>query len=142
MKEIAIGQDALIVLDRTPFYAESGGQAGDVGVIENASASFAVTDTQKIQPEVFGHHGKLANGKLSVGDKVNCKVNATVRAATMRNHSATHLMHKALRTVLGGHVVQKGSLVDADKTRFDFSHNAPLSADEMRRIEEIGRAHV
>ena len=137
VKEITAGQDALIVLDRTPFYAESGGQAGDVGVIETASASFAVSDTQKIQPEVFGHHGKLATGKLSVRDKVECKVNAAARAATMRNHSATHLMHKALRTVLGGHVVQKGSLVDAEKTRFDFSHNAPLSADEIRRIEAL-----
>ena len=137
VKEITTGQDALIVLDRTPFYAESGGQAGDVGVIETSHASFAVSDTQKIQPEVFGHHGKLATGKLAVGDKVECKVNAVVRAATMRNHSATHLMHKALRTVLGGHVVQKGSLVDAEKTRFDFSHNAPLTADEIRRIEAL-----
>ena len=137
VNEIAAGQEAMIVLDRTPFYAESGGQAGDVGVIEKANASFAVSDTQKIQPEVSGHHGQLATGKLAVGDKVECKVNAVVRAATMRNHSATHLMHKALRTVLGGHVAQKGSLVDADKTRFDFSHNAPLTADEIRRIEAL-----
>ena len=137
VKEIAPGQEAMIVLDRTPFYAESGGQAGDVGVIEKDNASFAVSDTQKIQPEVFGHHGRLATGRLAVGDKVECKVNTMVRAATMRNHSATHLMHKALRTVLGGHVVQKGSLVDADKTRFDFSHNAPLTADEIRRIEAL-----
>ena len=137
VNEIAAGQEAMIVLDRTPFYAESGGQAGDVGVIEKANASFAVSDTQKIQPEVSGHHGQLATGKLAVGYKVECKVNAVVRAATMRNHSATHLMHKALRTVLGGHVAQKGSLVDADKTRFDFSHNAPLTADEIRRIEAL-----
>ena len=137
VNEIAAGQEAMIVLDRTPFYAESGGQAGDVGVIEKANASFAVSDTQKIQPEVSGHHGQLATGKLAVGDKVECKVNAVVRAATMRNHSATHLMHKALRTVLGGHVAQKGSLVDADKTRFDFSHNAPLTVDEIRRIEAL-----
>jgi alanyl-tRNA synthetase len=137
VNEIAAGQEAMIVLDRTPFYAESGGQAGDVGVIEKTNASFAVSDTQKIQPEVSGHHGQLATGKLAVGDKVECKVNAVVRAATMRNHSATHLMHKALRTVLGGHVAQKGSLVDADKTRFDFSHNAPLTADEIRRIEAL-----
>ncbi len=137
VNEIAAGQEAIIVLDRTPFYAESGGQAGDVGLIESSAASFAVFDTQKVQPEVFGHHGQLASGKLTVGDKVECKVNATVRAATMRNHSATHLMHKALRTVLGGHVMQKGSLVDAEKTRFDFSHNAPLTADEIRRIEAL-----
>ena len=137
VNSIEAGQDALVVLDRTPFYAESGGQAGDVGLIENGSASFEVSDTHKIQPDVFGHHGQLKSGKLSVGDKLELKVNAGIRAASMRNHSATHLMHKALRTVLGGHVVQKGSLVDADKTRFDFSHNAPLTADEIRRIEAL-----
>ena len=137
VKEVLAGQEAVVVLDHTPFYAESGGQAGDVGVIEAGNASFEVRDTQKIQPDVFGHHGTLASGKLAVGDKVSTRVNVMVRAATMRNHSATHLMHKALRTVLGGHVVQKGSLVDADKTRFDFSHNAPLTADEIRRIEAL-----
>jgi len=137
VKELAAGQDAIVVLDHTPFYAESGGQAGDVGVIEAGHGSFEVRDTQKIQPDVFGHHGTLASGKLAVGDKISTRVNVMVRAATMRNHSATHLMHKALRTVLGSHVVQKGSLVDADKTRFDFSHNAPLTADEIRRIEAL-----
>lgn len=134
---VAAGQDAIVVLDHTPFYAESGGQAGDVGVLEIANASFEVFDTQKIQADVFGHHGKLHNGSLRVGDSVSAKVDHQRRIATMRNHSATHLMHKALRTVLGGHVTQKGSLVDADKTRFDFSHNAPVSADEMRRIEAL-----
>jgi alanyl-tRNA synthetase len=137
VKEIAAGQEATIVLDRSPFYAESGGQAGDVGLIESSTASFAVSDTQKVQPDVFGHHGKLATGKLAVGDAITATVNTNVRASTMRNHSATHLMHKALRMVLGGHVMQKGSLVDADKTRFDFSHNAPLSADEIRRVEAL-----
>jgi alanyl-tRNA synthetase len=137
VKEIAAGQEATIVLDRSPFYAESGGQSGDVGLIESSSASFAVSDTQKVQPDVFGHHGKLATGKLAVGDAIKATVNTNVRASTMRNHSATHLMHKALRMVLGGHVMQKGSLVDADKTRFDFSHNAPLSADEIRRVEAL-----
>jgi alanyl-tRNA synthetase len=137
VKEIAAGQEATIVLDRSPFYAESGGQAGDVGLIESSAASFAVSDTQKVQPDVFGHHGKLATGKLAVGDAIKATVNTNVRASTMRNHSATHLMHKALRMVLGGHVMQKGSLVDADKTRFDFSHNAPLSADEIRRVEAL-----
>ena len=137
VNNIAAGQEATIVLDRSPFYAESGGQAGDVGLIESSSASFAVSDTQKVQPDVFGHHGKLATGKLAVGDAITATVNTTVRASTMRNHSATHLMHKALRMVLGGHVMQKGSLVDADKTRFDFSHNAPLSADEIRRVEAL-----
>ena len=134
---VAAGQDAIVVLDHTPFYAESGGQAGDAGVLELANASFEVFDTQKIQADVFGHHGKLQTGSLRVGDSVAAKVNHERRIATMRNHSATHLMHKALRTVLGGHVTQKGSLVDADKTRFDFSHNAPVSADEMRRIEAL-----
>ena len=137
VKEIAAGQEATIVLDRSPFYAESGGQAGDVGLIESSSASFAVSDTQKVQPDVFGHYGKLATGKLALGDAIKATVNTNVRASTMRNHSATHLMHKALRMVLGGHVMQKGSLVDADKTRFDFSHNAPLSADEIRRVEAL-----
>ena len=137
VKEITAGQEATIVLDRSPFYAESGGQAGDVGLIESSAASFAVSDTQKVQPDVFGHHGKLATGKLAVGDAIKAIVNTNVRASTMRNHSATHLMHKALRMVLGGHVMQKGSLVDADKTRFDFSHNAPLSADEIRRVEAL-----
>jgi alanyl-tRNA synthetase len=137
VKEISAGQEATIVLDRSPFYAESGGQAGDVGLIESSAASFAVSDTQKVQPDVFGHHGKLATGKLAVGDAIKAIVNTNVRASTMRNHSATHLMHKALRMVLGGHVMQKGSLVDADKTRFDFSHNAPLSADEIRRVEAL-----
>ena len=137
VQSVAAGQQAIVVLDHTPFYAESGGQAGDSGVLDMAGAEFQVIDTQKIQADVFGHHGMLASGTLKVGDKVSAKVNATARAATMRNHSATHLLHKALRTVLGGHVTQKGSLVDADKTRFDFSHNAPVSADEIRRIEAL-----
>ncbi|WP_050477898.1 alanine--tRNA ligase [Herbaspirillum rhizosphaerae] len=135
--KIESGQDAIVVLDTTPFYAESGGQAGDAGALESSGALFAVADTQKIQPEVFGHHGNLIKGSLSVGDAVEAKVDAEQRAQTMRNHSATHLMHKALREVLGSHVAQKGSLVDADKTRFDFSHNAPVTAEEIRRVEEI-----
>jgi alanyl-tRNA synthetase len=126
-----------VVLDNTPFYAESGGQAGDVGVLESNGASFEVADTQKIQPDVFGHHGTLIKGSIAIGDQVSAKVDARKRAQTMRNHSATHLMHKALRMVLGGHVAQKGSLVDPEKTRFDFSHNAPLTADEVRRVEAI-----
>ena len=137
VQTVAAGQDAIVVLDHTPFYAESGGQAGDVGVLEAGSARFDVSDTHKIQADVFGHHGKLIDGTLKIGDTVSAKVNANVRAATMRNHSATHLMHKALRTVLGGHASQKGSLVDADKTRFDFSHNGPVTADEIARIEAL-----
>ncbi|MDB5839014.1 MAG: alanine--tRNA ligase [Herminiimonas sp.] len=135
--KVEAGQRAIVVLDGTPFYAESGGQAGDAGVLESEGAAFEVADTQKIQAEVFGHHGVLNKGALAIGDTVTAKVDAGRRARTMRNHSATHLMHAALRVVLGGHVSQKGSLVDAEKTRFDFSHNAPLTADEIRRIEAI-----
>ncbi|MFJ3046881.1 alanine--tRNA ligase [Herbaspirillum chlorophenolicum] len=142
VQKIEAGQDAIVVLDTTPFYAESGGQSGDAGVLEAAGGLFAVADTQKIQADVFGHHGQLAKGSLAVGDTVQAKVDAAQRARIMRNHSATHLMHKALREVLGSHVSQKGSLVDADKTRFDFSHNAPLSAEEIRRVEEIVNREV
>ena len=137
VNKIDAGQDAIVVLDTTPFYAESGGQAGDAGVLESAGAAFTVADTQKIQPDVFGHHGTLVKGSLAVGDSITAQVDAEQRARTMRNHSATHLMHKALREVLGSHVAQKGSLVDAEKTRFDFSHNAPVSAEEIRRVEQI-----
>ena len=137
VQKVEAGQNAIVVLDTTPFYAESGGQAGDAGVIGSATAAFEVVDTQKIQADVFGHHGTLVKGTLAVGDKVSAQVDAEMRARTMRNHSATHLMHKALREVLGSHVSQKGSLVDADKTRFDFSHNAPLTPDEIRRVEAI-----
>ena len=137
VKQISAGQAAIIVLDVTPFYAESGGQCGDSGVLKNASAQFDVIDTQKIQADVFGHHGTLTTGSLSVGDSLNAQVNVEVRAQTVRNHSATHIMHKALREVLGSHVAQKGSLVDADKTRFDFSHTAPMTKDEIRQVEVI-----
>lgn len=142
VKEIKAGQSAIVVLDTTPFYAESGGQVGDAGVLVAKGAQFTVADTQKIQPEVFGHHGQLDSGTLAVGDTVNAQVDAALRARTIRNHSATHLMHKALREVLGSHVAQKGSLVDADKTRFDFSHNAPVTAEEIRRIEDIVNAEI
>jgi len=137
VQEVRAGQQAIVVLDTTPFYAESGGQCGDSGVLESSNATFEVVDTQKIQADVFGHHGTVSKGTLAVGDTVSAKVNATVRAQTERNHSATHLMHKALREVLGSHVAQKGSLVDAEKTRFDFSHNGPLTTDEIRRVEQI-----
>ena len=129
------GQNGVVVLDTTPFYAESGGQVGDEGVITSGSARFAVGDTLKIKADVFGHHGTLEEGSLNVGDTVQAQVNTAVRAATMRNHSVTHLMHKALREVLGSHVQQKGSLVNADRTRFDFAHNAPVTAAEIREIE-------
>ena len=129
------GQNGVVVLDTTPFYAESGGQVGDEGVITSGSARFAVGDTLKIKADVFGHHGTLEEGTLNVGDTVQAQVNTAVRAATMRNHSVTHLMHKALREVLGSHVQQKGSLVNAERTRFDFAHNAPVTDAEIREIE-------
>ena len=121
-----------MVLDTTPFYAESGGQVGDKGLIKAGAGVFEVEDTLKIQADVFGHHGVLQSGSLKVGDTVDAQVDEAKRARTIRNHSATHLMHKALREVLGGHVQQKGSLVDPDKTRFDFTHNAPLTAERDR----------
>jgi alanyl-tRNA synthetase len=139
VQQVTAGESAVVVLDRTPFYAESGGQVGDAGLIHSPDMTlrFAVEDTQKVQADVFGHHGRLMSGVLSVGDMVGAAVDGERRARTMRNHSATHLMHKALREVLGDHVQQKGSLVDAERTRFDFSHHAPLSADEIRRIERL-----
>jgi alanyl-tRNA synthetase len=137
VQELKAGQDGIVVLDTTPFYAESGGQVGDQGVIQAGAGAFEVEDTLKIQADVFGHHGVLRDGTLKVGDTVDAQVDTTKRARTIRNHSATHLMHKALREVLGSHVQQKGSLVDADKTRFDFSHGAPLSAEEIARVENI-----
>ena len=140
--ELKAGQDGVVVLDTTPFYAESGGQVGDQGVIHTPLARFDVADTQKIKADVFGHHGTLVEGTLAVGDAVTAAVNTELRAATVRNHSATHLMHKALREVLGEHVQQKGSLVNAERTRFDFAHNAPVTSDEIRRIEAIVNAEV
>jgi alanyl-tRNA synthetase len=140
--ELRAGQDGVVVLDTTPFYAESGGQVGDQGVIAGGGARFAVADTQKIKADVFGHHGTLAEGTLKVGDAVTAQVDTALRAATMRNHSVTHLMHKALREVLGEHVQQKGSLVDADKTRFDFAHNAPVTDAQIREIEARVNAEI
>jgi alanyl-tRNA synthetase len=139
---LSAGQDGIVVLDTTPFYAESGGQVGDKGVIKAAGGLFEVEDTLKIQADVFGHHGVLQSGSLKVGDTVDAQVDETKRARTIRNHSATHLMHKALREVLGSHVQQKGSLVDPDKTRFDFAHNAPLTAEEIVRVEQIVNAEI
>ena len=142
--QISAGQDAIVVLDTTPFYAESGGQVGDRGQLLAAqtAATFAVLDTQKIQPNVFGHHGKLTAGTLKLGQQVSAQVDTEYRARTVRNHSATHLMHKALREVLGGHVQQRGSLVDADKTRFDFAHDAPISDADIAKVEAIVNAQV
>ena len=131
------GESAVVVLNRTPFYAESGGQVGDRGELRTDQSQFIVVDTFKIQADVFGHQGELQEGELKIGDVVQARVDTSLRAKTMRNHSATHILHKALREVLGDHVQQKGSLVDADKTRFDFTHTAPLTKAEIARIEQM-----
>ncbi|HOZ67010.1 MAG TPA: alanine--tRNA ligase, partial [Burkholderiaceae bacterium] len=136
------GQNGVIVLATTPFYAESGGQVGDEGVISAGSNVFEVQDTQKIKADVFGHHGVLTSGSLKVGDTVTAQVNMDMRAKTIRNHSATHLMHKALREVLGEHVQQKGSLVNAERTRFDFAHNAPVTDAQITAIEAKVNAEI
>ncbi len=135
VQQMQAGQTGVVVLDHTPFYAESGGQVGDQGHISGGAAVFAVEDTLKIKADVFGHHGHLAKGSLKVGDSVEALVDTALRAATVRNHSATHLMHKALREVLGSHVQQKGSLVNDERTRFDFAHTGPISDEHIREIE-------
>ena len=154
---IKSGENGVIVLASTPFYAESGGQVGDEGtltvrpeLVEGVSTGstrteevvFEVQDTQKIKADVFGHHGVLASGSLKVGDTVAAQVNLELRAKTIRNHSATHLMHKALREVLGEHVQQKGSLVNAERTRFDFAHNAPVTDAQILAIEAQVNAEI
>ncbi len=170
--ELKAGQSGVVVLDTTPFYAESGGQVGDAGIITvlpelvegvvgastgsartgdrsiqtadsfRQAAVFEVGDTQKIKADVFGHHGTLVSGSLRVGDAATAQVDTARRAATVRNHSATHLMHKALRDVLGDHVQQKGSLVNADRTRFDFTHSAPVTDAQIREIETRVNAEI
>ncbi len=139
---VEAGDEAVVVLDQTPFYAESGGQAGDSGELLAANGTFEVTDTQKIQAGVFGHKGLLRSGRLVVRDNVQARVNPQTRVSTANNHSATHLLHAALRKVLGTHVTQKGSLVDPNRLRFDFSHNAPMSADEIRETERLVNEQV
>jgi len=136
------GEMGVVVLDNTPFYAESGGQVGDCGLLQSVHGIFAVEDTQKIQATVFGHHGVVKTGVITVGNGVSAKVDVLARARTARNHSATHLLHKALREVLGEHVQQKGSQVDPDKTRFDFVHNQPMTDEEIRRVENIVNAEI
>ncbi len=142
VNSVKAGDSAVVVLDNTPFYAESGGQVGDKGELRNEAARFTVDDTFKIQADVFGHQGEVLEGELKVGDTLNALVDIAQRNDTMRNHSATHILHKALREVLGEHVQQKGSLVDASKTRFDFTHNAPITAEQIRRIEDIVNAEI
>lgn len=135
VNELNEGDSGAVVIDFTPFYAESGGQVGDVGYIFSGENRFEVRDTQKIKAAVFGQFGVQTSGRLKVGDSVTAKVDDEIRNANMRNHSATHLMHKALRDVLGGHVEQKGSLVTAESTRFDISHPQAVTAEEIAEVE-------
>jgi alanyl-tRNA synthetase len=136
------GDDVVVVLDHTPFYAESGGQVGDTGELRNATSRIAVEDTVKVQAAVHGHQGRVLEGTVSVGDGFVARVDGERRAKTVRNHSVTHLMHKALREVLGGHVQQKGSLVNAERTRFDFAHNAPVTDAQVAQVEALVNAEV
>ena len=129
--------EAIIILDKTPFYAESGGQVGDTGFITSDNFKFQVNDTYTIKPNVFAHDGIVLKGKINVGEEVGAKIDISRRESIMRNHSSTHLLHKALRLTLGDHVEQKGSLVTEDRTRFDFSHSKPLSVEEKKQIEFI-----
>ncbi|ASR90047.1 alanine--tRNA ligase [Alcaligenes faecalis] len=143
VQSVTQGQQAVVVLDATPFYAESGGQVGDAGILSDAEGlSFEVQDTQKISNQVFGHQGVLNAGTLTVGQTVQAQVDTERRERVIRNHSATHLMHKALRQVLGGHVQQRGSLVDADKTRFDFAHDTAMTAEQIAQVEAIVNEQV
>jgi alanyl-tRNA synthetase len=142
VNHVGVGEHAVIVLDTTPFYAESGGQVGDSGALRGDNMGFAVDDAQKITAGVVGHHGTVLTGEIRLGDTVSAAVDTVRRSHTVRNHSATHLLHKALREVLGDHVQQKGSLVDSDKTRFDFSHHQPVTEQEIRRVEEIVNAEI
>jgi alanyl-tRNA synthetase len=136
------GEDVVIVLDHTPFYAESGGQVGDTGELRNARARVVVEDTVKVQAAVHGHQGRIVEGEVEVGDAFVARVDAEQRARTVRNHSVTHLMHKALREVLGAHVQQKGSLVNAERTRFDFAHNAPVTEAQIAQVEALVNAEI
>jgi alanyl-tRNA synthetase len=137
VEELNSGERGVVVLNRTPFYAESGGQVGDRGELVSAGGTFVVDDTQKIQAEVFGHNGVMKTGRLRVGDRVNAQVDAVARARAAWNHSATHLLHAALRKVLGNHVQQRGSLVDSQRTRFDFSHGEPMTEAQIVEVEEL-----
>ncbi len=140
VNELKAGESGIVVLDESPFYAEAGGQVGDCGELtrgEVCTTLFEVADTQKIQADVFGHHGVLESGALAVGERVAARVNSSARASAQWNHSATHLLHAALREVLGTHVQQKGSLVDGQRTRFDFSHPQPMTSAEVARVEEL-----
>jgi alanyl-tRNA synthetase len=132
----------MIVLDRTPFCAESGGQVGDIGLLRSNAVEFAVADTRKQSGTVFAHIGEVRSGELHIGDTVDAAVDSGRRTETALNHSATHLLHAALRHVLGEHVMQKGSLVDADRLRFDFSHFEPVTREQLIEIERLVNAQI
>ena len=137
VQKLATGEQGMVILDQTPFYAESGGQVGDQGVLKAGSSEFKIADTQKRGGGAHAHLGQVTQGELKVGDSVDARVDETLRRATVLNHSATHLLHAALRKVLGTHVTQKGSLVAPDRLRFDFSHYQPLTPEELQRIEDL-----
>ena len=136
------GDDVLVILDKTPFYAEMGGQVGDTGILENGTTLLNVRDCLKLKASVFSHVAHVCEGEVKTGDTFKAVVDAKRREAIMRNHSVTHIMHKALREVLGEHVAQKGSLVNDAVTRFDFHHDKPMTAEEIRRVEEIVNAEI
>jgi alanyl-tRNA synthetase len=142
VKQIEKNQTAMLVLEQTPFYAESGGQIGDSGLLTCGKTEFEVIDTQKQGATVFGHYGEVLHGSLKVGDTVNTQVNTERRQAIIANHSATHLLHAALRTVLGEHVAQKGSQVQAERLRFDFSQPEPITAEQLKEIEYLVNQHI
>ncbi len=137
VEQLTAGQSGVVILDRTPFYAESGGQVGDHGLLETVQSEFAVLDTHKQGGGVHAHIGELRNGTLRVGDAVEARVNGFRRQATALNHSATHLLHAALRKVLGEHVTQKGSLVDPERLRFDFAHFEPMTRGQLDEVERL-----
>jgi len=137
VKELTEGDDAIIFIENTPFYGESGGQIGDSGQLIFNDGIFEVIDTQKQVSGAYEHHGRVISGSISIDDSANAKVDVSKRKKIARNHSATHLLHAALRKVLGETVSQKGSLVDSDRLRFDFSHDEPLTANEINEIESM-----
>jgi alanyl-tRNA synthetase len=140
--ELKVGEAGTVVVNQTPFYGESGGQVGDTGTMAADGARFAVTDTQREASDLVVHHGKVVEGTLKVGAALALEVDRARRSSIRRNHSATHLLHEALRQVLGDHVAQKGSLVAPDRLRFDFSHPKPMSAEEIERVEDLANEYV
>mgnify|MGYP001826701681 FL=1 len=142
VERLSAGEDGIVILERTPFYAESGGQVGDRGSLQTAGGSFTVTDTQKQGGGVFAHIGTVEQGTLRTGESIRANVDMQRRRATVLNHSGTHLLHAALRAVLGDHVQQKGSLVEPERLRFDFAHYEPVTPEQLRQIEDMVNAHI